>query len=83
MDNRKIYRYYTLTPLDALDSVEWTRENYLRYDGNASPLWNDYVLEEFARLNKEHTLRNEIWEDTFKAIANDIDFSKHLKIEEN
>jgi len=54
MDSRKIYSYYSLTPLDVLDSIDWARENFERYDGETSPLWNKQVQEEFVRLNIEH-----------------------------
>jgi hypothetical protein len=53
MDSRKIYCYHTLTPIDIFDSIEWAREHFEFYDGETSPLWNEYVQREFARLNKE------------------------------
>ena len=53
MDRRKIYSYYPLTVIDIFDSIEWARENFEFYDGETSPLWNEHVQAEFARLNKE------------------------------
>lgn len=61
MDNRKIYCYYNPTPLDMLDSIDWARENYHRYEGQTSPLWNEYVQREFARLDEVHL--NNYYED--------------------
>ena len=52
MDNRKIYCYHKLDPIDIFDSIEWARENYERYDGETSPLWNEHVQREFARISE-------------------------------
>lgn len=85
MDNRKIYCYHKLEPIDILDSVEWARENYHRFDGETSPLWNEHVQKEFARLKRVHSDGwRQCWERSFRAIANDIELTNMLEeIKEN
>jgi len=75
MDNRKIYCYYKISPLDAIDSIEWARENFHFYDGVTSPLWNEYVQKEFARLNA-------LYRDT-DDYYNEIDYELDLIEETN
>ena len=64
MDNRKIYSYYKLEPIDILDSIDWARENYHRYNGETSPLWNEHVQREFARLDTLFADIEELVEET-------------------
>lgn len=75
MTTVKIYAYHELTPVDILDCVEWARENFTFYDGEISPLWNEYVQQEFARLNSQRKLWQEHWETAFKRIAGDMALS--------
>lgn len=75
MTKVKIYAYHKLTPVDILDCIEWARENFTYYNGETSPLWNEHVQKEFARLNKQRRLWQECWENTFKCIAYDLELS--------
>lgn len=80
MDNKKIYCYHNLAPIDVLDSVEWARENYHRFNGETSPLWNEHVQKEFARLSWLHSIKwQKCWEHAFKAIAYDIELTNMLE----
>ena len=56
----KVYAYYQLSVLDKLSCVQWARDNYDRFDGNTSPLWNETILNEFKRIKKE---RLEKWKE--------------------
>lgn len=83
MDNRKIYAYHKLEPLDIMDSIDWARENYHRFGGETSALWNEHVQNEFARLTKQYSLWGDCWESAFKTIALDIALLNSLGITEN
>ena len=72
MDNRKIYNYHNLDAIDIIDSVEWARENFDRFDGEISPLWNEYVKKEFAVLNKRRDDWAAEWNELFQYIAADM-----------
>ena len=72
MNRTKIYSYYTLTPIDIIECREWARENFDYYDGETSPLWNEHVQQEFARLNKERDAWRDGWRKTCEAIAADL-----------
>jgi len=74
VDTRKIYRYYPATTENILQSIQWAKENYDRYDGEVSFLWNDYVLAEFDRRNKEVAQWREAWAKVWADIGNQFSF---------
>ncbi len=79
MNNVKIYCYHKLDAIDIIDSREWARENFAYYDGETSPLWNEHVQEEFARLNIERDKWRDSWNRTFEAIAEDLKLTGYLE----
>lgn len=70
-ENVKIYAYHYLTVLDKLSCVLWAKENYDRFDGNTSFMWNEVILSEFARIKQE---RFEHWKEQQRVMraANDL-----------
>lgn len=71
-DDVKICVYHELTPLEILECRQWARDNFEYFDGETSPLWNNIVQQEFARMNKRRAEKAEMWQKSFQYIAADI-----------
>jgi len=78
MDNRKIYSYHNLSLVDVFDSIDWARENFEHYDGETSPLWNEHVQQEFARLNAERNAYRSGLAKTLSYIAADMELQQEI-----
>lgn len=49
----KLYVYHKLNDSDILDCKQWAKDNFDKYEGMTSPLWNKCVQDEFTYICKE------------------------------
>lgn len=79
MTNVKIYSYQKLEPIDILNCIHWARENYNFYDGEVSPLWNEHIKTEFARLKEQNKAYFTDLEITWNTIGADMEFQAQIE----
>jgi hypothetical protein len=53
----KLYSWHKLDLTDRIDCIEWAKDNFEKYDGVVSPLWNRVVKAEFDRLNADRKIK--------------------------